>query len=269
MTYFSVLAVFLLSPLALLTAVVGGDIWRRALGGQDKVDRRPYAAIGLHVLLAVAYTTPWDNYLVANRVWWYDENLVTGITLGWVPIEEYTFFVLQTLLTGLWVVGLLRKPLQTEADIEDRPRLRRLSLAVLGVVWLVSTAVLLSGWPPGRYMSLILSWALLPVIVQAAYGADILRAHARRVLWGIAAPTIYLWVVDFIAIRSGTWTIDPAQTTGLKLGVLPIEEMLFFLMTNILISFGVTLLLSPASQTRLQAWLGRWRGVDARDKRAA
>ena len=52
-------------------------------------------------MVAVLYTTPWDNYLVATGVWWYDPHLVAGLVLGWVPIEEYTFFILQTLAMGL------------------------------------------------------------------------------------------------------------------------------------------------------------------------
>ena len=66
------------------------------------------AQCSLLVLIAVAYTTPWDNYLVATNVWWYDESLVTGLKLGWVPIEEYTFFVLQTLMTGLWTLAVMQ-----------------------------------------------------------------------------------------------------------------------------------------------------------------
>lgn len=52
----------------------------------------PGRALLLHVVLAVVYTAPWDNYLVATGVWSYNPGLVTGVTLGWVPIEEYTFF---------------------------------------------------------------------------------------------------------------------------------------------------------------------------------
>ncbi|MBN1665536.1 MAG: lycopene cyclase domain-containing protein, partial [Anaerolineales bacterium] len=64
---------------------------------------------------------------------------------------------------------------------------------------------------------------------------------------------------DAIAINSGTWTLDPVQTTGLKLGVLPVEEMLFFLMTNLIIGFGINLMLSPDSQQRASTWLANLR----------
>ena len=61
------------------------------------------------VTLAVIYTTPWDNYLVATRVWYYNPQLVMNVTLGYVPIEEYAFFILQTLLTGLFVFWLWQR----------------------------------------------------------------------------------------------------------------------------------------------------------------
>ena len=56
--------------------------------------------------------------------------------------------------------------------------------------------------------------------------------------------------------------ISPSQTTGfLFFGILPLEEVVFFFITNILITFGMTLLLANVSQERftkikrqVQAW---------------
>ncbi len=71
--------------------------------------RRPHMIMLLGVVtLAVVYTTPWDNYLVATRVWYYDPRLLLNIQLGFVPLEEYLFFILQTLLTGVFVFWLWR-----------------------------------------------------------------------------------------------------------------------------------------------------------------
>ena len=70
-------------------------------------------------LIAFVYTTPWDNAIVALGVWGYDPALVWGIVLGWVPLEEYLFFLLQPLLGGLIVLALLvrqrRAPLPPNA----------------------------------------------------------------------------------------------------------------------------------------------------------
>ena len=43
-------------------------------------------------------------------------------------------------------------------------------------------------------------------------------------------PVLVVFVVwDVLAIRAGHWTYDPAQTTGIVLGELPLEELAFFL----------------------------------------
>jgi lycopene cyclase domain-containing protein len=249
MTYFGVLLTFIVPPLLALGVLVPLDFWRWLFKKGPKPDLLPYQAVLLLTVIAVIYTTPWDNYLVATGVWWYDPDLVIGITLGWVPIEEYTFFILQTLLTGLWTVWVLRK--FRAAPFRSNPRLRLISSLAIGILWIASCGLWLSGWKPGIYLSLILAWALLPVLLQVAFGADILFNHRKALLAAIAVPTLYLWIIDGLAITSGTWLIDPLQTTGIKLNSLPIEEMLFFLVTNILIAFGIILVLSPESLERL------------------
>jgi lycopene cyclase domain-containing protein len=253
MSYFGVLIFFLIPPLLVLIAFVPRDLWsclrKRERPGMDIM--LPYAAVLLHVALAVVYTTPWDNYLVATGVWYYNPALVTGLMLGYVPIEEYTFFILQSLLTGLWTVAIMRRLSPSLGAFVPNPRLRWAASLIAALVWIASTFIFFSGWKPGTYLTLILSWALIPVLLQIAVGADILWHHWRILVVGIAIPTLYLWWVDSLAITSSTWTIDPAQTTGVILGSLPFEEMLFFLMTNVIIVFGITLVLSPDTHQRL------------------
>jgi putative membrane protein len=79
---------------------------------------------------------------------------------------------------------------------------------------------------------------------------DILLANWRVLILGILPPTLYLWILDAVALRGGTWTIDPLQTTGLMFGVIPIEEMVFFFMTNLIVVFGVILMTSEHSKAR-------------------
>ena len=114
MTYFGFLLRFLIVPILVLGALVlyHQISSKRRRGpklatGWHWDNRFAWIAIGLHILIAVIYTTPWDNYLVATGVWWYDPELVTGVSLGWVPIEEYAFFVLQTTMVGLWLLFLV------------------------------------------------------------------------------------------------------------------------------------------------------------------
>jgi lycopene cyclase domain-containing protein len=249
MTYFAVLGLFLVPPVLVVAAL--------AVRRYRSAERFPYLAVLALVVIAVTYTTPWDNYLVATNVWWYDEALVNGLTLGWVPIEEYLFFVLQTLLTGFLAAFLMGTTEPSEPETPGNA-LRLRTTVMAGVLWVLAVGAWLSGWAPGTYLALILVWALVPIMIQLAYGADILRAHLRLLLTVIALPTVYLWLVDFVAIRSGTWTLDPAQTLGIALGsTLVVEEMIFFLVTNTLIGFGIVLALAGASQSRAKGILTR------------
>jgi len=261
MTYFGVLTTFVIPPLLVLLILVPRDVWRWLLKREGSVHWEPYLIILLHVLVALIYTTPWDNYLVANGVWWYAAELVTGITLGWVPIEEYTFFVVQTLLTGLWVLALMRYVFKSSPPVRPSAAIRNWAILAVMTLWAGSTLLLLLGPTSTTYLTLILSWALIPVSLQVAFGADILLAKWRLLVAAITPPTLYLWLVDAIAIQSGTWTIDPAQTTGIKAGPLPLEEMVFFLMTNLIIAFGVTLMLSETSKTRARGMLAWIKGI--------
>jgi lycopene cyclase domain-containing protein len=84
MTYFGFIVRFLLVPLVLLGALTLWDLRRGKRLIWRLNDGLEWAALAVLGAVALLYTTPWDNYLVATRVWWYDPVLVAGITLGWV-----------------------------------------------------------------------------------------------------------------------------------------------------------------------------------------
>ena len=253
MTYFGFLSRFILLPVLLLA---GLTIWRASRRSNQAENWRAiplWKTLTLFVLIAVIYTTPWDNYLVANRVWWYDPRLVTGITFGWVPAEEYTFFILQTILTGLWLNLWMHSDLLRDGPEAFGKQIQKLAWPGVALVWVISTAFLFSGWRPATYLTLILSWGLLPVILQLVFGADILWRRRQLVLLGLLPTTLYLALADSFAIQAGTWTIDPDQTLGLLLGgVLPLEELVFFFITNLVLVLGIVLFLDPESENRLQ-----------------
>ncbi len=245
MTYFSFLIRFVGIPLLIMIVLTLWDIRRGRRIPVSLAGLPGWFAILAHIIAAVVWTTPWDNYLVATGVWYYNPGLVTGITLGWVPIEEYTFFVVQTLLTGLWVLWLARHLKPAAVPVPHRPLLR-LGTAVIVVAIVIAAVVLFaSGWKPGVYLALEVGWLLLPVIPQALAGADALWHNRRLVLLGLLPPWLYLSAADSLAIGAGTWTIDPNQSLGIMLGgVLPIEEFIFFGLTNLLIVFGMVLFLA-------------------------
>lgn len=252
MAYFGFLALFLGIPLAILGLLTIRDLRRESSSRPARNTVLPWIPLFVHVLVAVLYTTPWDNYLVATGVWYYDPDLVTGVRIGWVPVEEYIFFVVQTLLTGLWLLFLRRRIPAAEYEIQQPWKPFHWTAGLLSAVWLASLSILSSGWQPGTYLAIILAWAIPPILLQLFFGADILWHHRRSVSLTLLTVTLYLGLADSFAIGSGTWTIAPDQSLNWHLfGVLPIEELLFFLVTNVLIVFGMTLMLSPLSQARI------------------
>lgn len=256
MRYFGFLARFVILPLAILRVLLWWDR-KRGKSVPPELTNWPEDKVLLaHAAVAVAYTTIWDNYLVASKIWGYDRNLVTGLRLGWVPIEEYTFFVLQPLLTGSLLQTMAHR---IEADPPTANRMRAgraVATAGLGAVWALSVLGLVKGGPRLRYMTLITSWALPPIMLQVAFGGDILWRHRKMIASALIPASLYLGAADSHAIEAGTWHISPQKTLGINvIPNLPIEEFVFFCLTNTLLVFGVTLVLSRESEQRLPSFL--------------
>ncbi len=195
--------------------------------------------------IALAYTTPWDNYLVWKGVWYYGADRVIG-TIGFVPIEEYLFFVLQPLLAGSVLYWLLGRVVAGDglAARPTRPALVRVAGAAPWVVAaLIGVALLRT--QDGTYMGLILAWASpVNALMLLFMGPAFWRAR-RAVLPAIALPTLYLWVADATAIRLGIWAISDRYTFGVEPLGLPVEEATFFFVTTVISVFGVMLFLVP------------------------
>lgn len=232
MSYFAFHLVFTLPPILLLALVQ-----RQPLAGIGGL--RAWLGLLLIVLLALVYTTPWDNYLIWRDVWHYGRGRVVG-TIGYVPVEEYLFFLLQPILTGLWLYWLL--PRTSEPVEQEYSAIVRISGIVFWVFISIAGALMLQ-WNPGVYLGLILVWAGPVLALQWTVGAKQLWSMKRTWLAGTLIPTLYLWSADRFAIGQGIWSISDMYTTGLNLLGLPIEEAIFFLVTNLLVIQGLLLFL--------------------------
>ena len=104
MTYCGFLALFLVPPILVLLVVT-----RRTLRREHLI------ALGALMLIALLYTSPWDNYLVIRGVWTFDRDKIAGWFIWRVPLEEYVFYLLQVLLTGLFTIWLLTLGRQRDA----------------------------------------------------------------------------------------------------------------------------------------------------------
>ncbi|KAK6533315.1 hypothetical protein TWF694_002267 [Orbilia ellipsospora] len=218
------------------------------------------------LIIAVVATIPWDSHLLKNEVWSYPNHAVIGHTLWRIPIEELFFFVVQTYITSLVCILVGKsiipsaylptlpitppspsieeaKPKKAKHKIQnDYKRLRRIGLfgaiSILSCVIIGARLVQIGGH--GTYMGLIFVWAgpiiLFLWVLSHQY---ILSIPRRNVLIPILVPTFYLWFVDTLALKNGTWVINPEKSLEIKLWrYLDIEEALFFLVTNTLITFG-------------------------------
>lgn len=232
MTYLEFLLLFLVLPIGLLA-------WfqPKPLAGLGL--RRTIPWIDLLILLAFSYTTPWDNYLVYRGVWSYGFDRVIG-TVGYVPVEEYMFFALQPLFSCL-VVSWLLSEVSPSPDTPAPPILR-VTYTLWWVIAMVVGIVLLAGTST-LYLGLILAWAS-PVLAGMAW-LSTPRFWAYRRIWalGIGLPTFYLWVADRIAIGMGIWDISDTYSLDFDPLGLPVEEAVFFLVTNVLVVQGLLMFL--------------------------
>jgi len=263
MTYFGFLLRFLVIPILILLVIMYWDNKRNKQMAEFRNGRAVWIAIAIHIALAVVYTTPWDNYLVATNVWYYNLALITGKLIGYVPIEEYTFFVVETILTGLWWWFLARQISPPQKRFNPDKTLVYLSTGIFVFLWLIFAFLFFFGNLKWTYLSIILFWALPAILPQLLFGADILWHYRKLVFWGIFVPAAYLSLMDIVALTDTTWSISKTQTTGiLFFEILPLEEVVFFFITNILIINGMTLLLANLSQERfveIKRTFAKWR----------
>jgi len=231
-TYIDFLAVFVCLPLAVLA--VGSVLTHRT---ERPSARLQVGGLALMVGLALVYTTPWDNYLIAHGVWWYGDGVVT--TRFWVmPLGEYLFVVFQSLLVGVWAFAR-DGPVDSTVGHTWIDRFGGIAAGVA-----VSAVGLLFVFGPTGlyYLGAILVWAGPVLALQWGVGWRYLLAIRRRVGVMVAVPTLYLSSIDRVAIDMGLWTISPTYSTGLTVGGLPIEEGAFFLATSLFVVQALVLL---------------------------
>lgn len=229
LTYLQFHLVFTLPVLALL--------WYLAPGYDPLRRRRATAGLVILVAIAFAYTTPWGSYMIERGVWWYGEDAVLARALS-IPLGEYLFFVVQTLLVGLYLHWREFDPTFESGDLARLPRLAGVAVGLallVGGLWLVTLG------DQFLYLGGLVAWVGPVIAIQWGVGGGYLVREPRPWLEAGFVPAAYLWVTDRIAIEMGTWVISTEFTTGVAVLGLPIEEMLFFLSAGLMTAGGVVL----------------------------
>jgi lycopene beta-cyclase len=239
LTYLTFLLIFLLPPILILAGLAVARR-RHSVPGF-------FRALLLVQTLALVYTTPWDNYLVYRGVWTYGSERVIG-TIGYVPVEEYLFFLLQPVLTGLWYL-ILRTSLPPASAEGARP-FRGWGPVAWGLLAAAGVLALLAPSERLLYFGLIAAWCG-PVLAGMTWlGYRHLWLDRKAVALGVAVPTVYLWVADRLAIGDGIWDIAARYSTGIEPLGLPVEEALFFFFTNAMVVQGLAMFLPVREMAR-------------------
>lgn len=227
LTYFGFHAVFLLPALAVLA--VGLSHSRRRL------DATHWVGTALITVVALLYTTPWDNHLISRGVWGYGDGVV-ALRVWLVPVEELLFMLLQPLVVALWLYALALAV--RSASVTTRDRL--LGVAAGALVGAVGLVLYVFGGQT-YYLGAILTWAAPVLALQWGFGWPYLWAVRRTFAFGVAVPTVYFCLADRVALQFGIWHISADHTTGIALFGLPIEEATFFFVTNLFVVQGLLL----------------------------
>jgi lycopene cyclase domain-containing protein len=117
-------------------------------------------------------------------------------------------------------------------------------------------------WGHLTYLGLLLPWALPVIALQWGVGHAALRRRLAPLLLGTLLPTAYLIGSDAVALAQGIWSIHHDRVLGLYLGNVPVEEALFFLLTDLMVAQSVILFNAPETRPavrRALRLLGRGR----------
>ncbi len=94
------------------------------------------------------------------------------------------------------------------------------------------------------YLLLELGWSLPVIALHWLRGWRMLWRVRKALLWATLVPTLFLSLADSVALEQRIWSVSSLKTTGLFVANLPIEEIIFFATTNVIIVQSMLLLFS-------------------------
>ena len=92
-----------------------------------------------------------------------------------------------------------------------------------------------------KYFGYLITWASVPLAIQWIVGSKQLINSIKYWVLPFFLFSIYLSLIDCIAIKNNIWTIAQETSCGLLAFGLPVEEIVFFLATNLLVFQGMAL----------------------------
>jgi lycopene beta-cyclase len=93
------------------------------------------------------------------------------------------------------------------------------------------------------YLTHLLVWFLPVILLQWVIGWRIFLANLRAIFLPTLLAGTYYTLSDVVAIREGIWFFGEGQINGLHVGPVPVEEILFFYLTALLVAQSFVLFL--------------------------
>jgi len=236
MTYLRFHLIFNLPLLILLAALSGTVPWTAEEG----------EALGLVLLAVMIFTAPWDNLAAKWGIWGFPRDKYS-LRIGYLPVEEYAFFLLQSVNVMLAVRALFHYVpnwQNGQGVLIGKETLYCLGASVLPWIFIFFQMRWLRrrGGPCVNY-AVHLAWFLPVIYGQWVLAPFLFLSHAGLLASVTFAFGAYYTLADVVAVRAGTWFFDEKQITGVKLAGLPWEEIAFFFLTSLLVAQSFLLLL--------------------------
>lgn len=92
------------------------------------------------------------------------------------------------------------------------------------------------------YLSYELWWAMPVILIQWAAASRELWRWRRLICVSVLLATAYLGGCDAFALGHGIWRVDPKRVLGIYAGPLPLEELIFYFVTNIMAAQGFVMI---------------------------
>jgi lycopene cyclase domain-containing protein len=110
-----------------------------------------------------------------------------------------------------------------------------------------------------QYLFLLLGCLLITAPLEV-FGSGVYR-QMRRVAAALLPVAAVFVVWDVLAIAGDVWSYNPRYVTGWHIGIVPVEELLFFLV------IPLCGLLTYSAVSTILSWLSRRRDADRRVSR--
>jgi len=195
----------------------------------------------------VLFTFPWDNWAVKRGVWDFPDDRI-WFRVAALPIEEVSFFVIQTLQVGLVTSALIALyPTNSRQDVT----FNNTALLLIGasmISWLMlgfASRAFRRSNPRFTYAWHLLYWFVPIIVIQWMFGWPVLLPRWYAIVFPAVVIGTLLTVADVWAVKRGIWFFDFSLVSSSRRlwNVLPWEEAAFFYCTSILVAQSTLLFL--------------------------